>query len=387
MDCFEVQLNALGTRFEPLQQARNIKNLVKDRLHKRGLLSAFVSLDGTVLYVAGAPLDIVENIFSELAKVSAAVHQQPFGYNVIKSDVPPEQAMMRYIQSLEAEQARLERQRLGSETQLEKTRETFDERLKRLQTENTNLEGRLRMLQQAQPIVAQVVNGGEKVFVPFFQVPHDALAEITGAQSSYIRIQDFNFEHALQGIVPAEALELMKLNRVEFLSARLETKITKREDLSHWLDRQDHAQCNPDCVHAERLDNLEIQYASLRNLYSFLQVAPPMRPPLVYLLADETGTKGECTVYLPIGKSDGWLTKQMRDHVTETLMELYGKGRVHSNKDLKVGAVRRISTRGASSDVIKEALLASQAGRGFSRFGYSTKIITFKEISALQAVR
>ena len=377
-EAYQVQLNIkLGRGGEPEDFVQIIAGVLKSRLRKSGAFPKAIVTSykkDSLLVVVGVPREDLEKNLAEQSQ-KGIIHGYMFGYRISATEVTREQAEGNEIANLEA---LLEKR--DAELEL------ADRRLGEAAAQNNELAGRHRLLEQRLREMQAAATGtkaAEPVLVPFFQVPHEALAGITNAQSAYTRAQDCNFECALNGMAVEKVLELMKLEPNEFLSARLSVIINTREDIIKLLEQQDHSLCKTACSHLEEVERLQSQYGALQSLKYFMSAEQEhAAPKLVYLLTDETTRTNMCTIYLPIGKSDGWLTKQMRDHVIETLIELYGKGAVQSSKDLKVGSVRKISTVGATSEAIKAALESTQKKYHFSRFGYTIKVIVFKETVA-----
>lgn len=364
-ETYVINITSLGTRFDPNSAALNVRNILRTKLRRKGLKSGVFSISGTELYVTGIPEQDIVPVINAIQESSAKVHGQPFKYSLEKVELSEEELQEKQISGLENLTTAQESKINSLEAKindLKQRRDVSNNKQQQYRSQIIDLEGKLKLAETKSGAVIREV---QEVKVQYFRLPDNVLEDIMYVCSRYVITFDEICTKVLEGKTIEEAIALSKLNPFEFLAKRLNFDIEDSYDLNLWLTRQQHYECKneDDCEHTKLISNYQTEYGALRIIVK-LSESDEAHCDIPYLIVKE-GNNG--IVYAPIGTSKGWLTKQIRDHITDTLVSKYGAEKVKSHKEKNT---RRIIVENAELSDIKHYLDESQSSMDFYKLGF-----------------
>ncbi|MEK6923313.1 MAG: hypothetical protein AABW84_01295, partial [Nanoarchaeota archaeon] len=376
-ETYAIYLTALGTRFDSNSAALNVRNILQTKLRKKGFFGN-IRIRGTELYVTGIPEQEIISVIDTIQKSSANIHHSPFKYTLEKLELSEEELQEKHINGLENLTVAQEREIKSLETKIkdsEQQRVVWTKQQQQYENQIIGLEGKLKL---AETKSGAVIRDVQEVKIQYFKLPDKVLEDIMYIFSRTILIQD-EILTTLEDKSMEEAIELSKLNPYEFLTKRLNYDIKEDYDLILWLTQQHHYECKNEnnCEHIKLIDAYKKEYDALGLFADFSKIdalglfadfskinaTNPVQD-IPYLIYKEDNNGVVCA---PMGTSKGWLTKQIRDHVTDTLLDKYGKEKVKSHKEKNT---RKFIVEDANPNEIKNYLAESQVGREFYKLGF-----------------
>jgi arsenate reductase-like glutaredoxin family protein len=386
IEIYEVEIRPTGTRHDWVSQIRNAANLLRDKARSRNPAIKIVPRakeDKIIIYGMARP--DLENLLAAIQNTSETTHSSPFEYS-IESRPPTEEELLKFYEVYIAEQDSIIRKQDSQIANLQNGKEQSDKKSAKLAAEIAGLEGMLKTARRelderaSTPIVKI-----EKVVEKGYKLPEQDIVDIIKAAFQFPALKEGAYDLAFDGVNSiSEAMELAKHDKYAFFSKRLEHKVKNDIEVVLWLDKQDHSSCDtsrssrwkwkqdiinakPPCIHVKKILDLENQYEALCTVVSECEINTRIRPDILYIISEENG---KCLVYLPTGKGDGWFTKQIRDHVLQTLEPHYQN--IVSDKST---GVRKLTVPSGKAEEIKELLEKSQNKYEFTKMNYSIKIV------------